>query len=73
MVKQYINIEVVKRLMQEKEIDTKKMAQLMKVTPKTVSRLLSGADQSHLGIMVLFKIARALNVSMTVFMNKATE
>lgn len=70
MVKQYINIEVVKQLMRDKEIDIKEMAFLMKVTPYTVRRLLNGADQSHLSIPVIFNIARALDVSMSAFMNK---
>lgn len=69
MVKQYINTELIKQLMQEKEIDIKKMAALMKVTPHTVKRLLDGADQTHLGIRVIFKIAKALDVSMTVIIN----
>lgn len=51
--------------MKEKCIDIKKPAELMKVTPQTVKRFFNADNHLHYPVTVLFKIARALEVSIS--------
>jgi len=60
--KQYIDIKLVKELMEKLHLDNKALAEKMGVTPATVKRLLDGADQNHLGGDVLLNIAKALGI-----------
>lgn len=58
-----VDVEVVKRLMDEKSMDEKKLAELMKVTPQTIKRFFKADNHLYYSVAVLFKIARALEVS----------
>lgn len=62
MKKQYIDIEMVKFLMEQRGLSVKDMAKAMKITPQTVRKYLNGADQSNTGSNMLFKFAKALDV-----------
>lgn len=61
--KQYIDVELVKALMKARGIDEKTMATLLGVTPPTVKKFLSGADQKHMLGDMVYKVSSALNVN----------
>lgn len=60
--KHFIDVELIKALMKEKNIDEKAMAASMGVTVRTVKRFLSGADQRHYRGDILRKLSQALGV-----------
>lgn len=68
--KHYINMELVKKLIEEKNIDVQTMATSVGLTPKTLKKYLEGADQSHSTVNLLFRLAKALNVPMTHLIHK---
>ena len=61
--KQIIDIGLVKSFMMSRGVDEKEMAELMSVSLPTIKRFLSGADQSHMSGVFLYKIAKALDIS----------
>lgn len=68
--KEYTDIEIVKALMKSKGIDEKTMASLTGVTPPTIKKILSGADQRNMSGDWPIKIARALNVPISVIFHR---
>lgn len=63
--KHYIDMELVKKLMEEKNIDVQTMANSVGLTSKTLKKYLDGADQNHSTVNLLFRLAKALDVPMT--------
>lgn len=68
--KYYIDMELVKKLMEEKNIDVQTMATSVGLTPKTLKKYLEGADQSHSTVNLLFRLAKALDVPMAHLIHK---
>lgn len=68
--KHYIDMELVKKLMEEKNIDVQTMANSVGLTPKTLKKYLDGADQSYSTVNLLFRLAKALDVPMTRLIHK---
>lgn len=68
--KHYIDMELVKKLMEEKNIDVQTMATSVGLTPKTLKKYLDGADQSHSTVNLLFRLAKALDVPMAHLIHK---
>lgn len=68
--KHYIDMELVKKLMEEKNIDVQTMANSVGLTPKTLKKYLDGADQRHSTANLLFRLAKALDVPMTHLIHK---
>ena len=68
--KHYIDMELVKKLMQEKNIDVQTMANSVGLTSKTLKKYLDGADQNHSTVNLLFRLAKALDVPMTHLIHK---
>ena len=66
----YIDMELVKKLMEEKNIDVQTMATSVGLTSKTLKKYLDGADQNHSTVNLLFRLAKALNVPMTHLIHK---
>ncbi len=58
-----VDIDVVKRLMEEKRLEINQMAERMKVSPQTVRRFFNTDNRMNYSVEILFKIARALEVS----------
>ena len=66
----YIDMELVKKLMEEKNIDVQTMATSVGLTSKTLEKYLDGADQSYSTVNLLFRLAKALDVPMTHLIHK---
>lgn len=66
----YIDMELVKKLMEEKNIDVQTMATSVGLTSKTLEKYLDGADQCHSTVNLLFRLAKALDVPMTHLIHK---
>ena len=63
-------MERVKKVMEEKNIDVQKMANSVGLTQKTWKKDLDGADQSYSTVNLLFRLAKALDVTMTHLIHK---
>lgn len=57
-----IDIEKIKALMRQEGMDAETLAQKAGISPRTVCRLLNGADQRYLSIKIPLNIARVLNI-----------
>ena len=68
--KHYIDMELVKKLMEEKNIDVQTMANSVGLTSKTLKKYLDGADQNHSTVNLLFQLAKALDVPMAHLIHK---
>lgn len=68
--KYYIDMELVKKLMEEKNIDVQTMANSVGLTSKTLKKYLDGADQNHSTVNLLFRLAKALDVPMKHLIHK---
>ena len=66
----YIDMELVKKLMEEKNIDVQTMATSVGLTSKTLEKYLDGADQCHSTVNLLFRLAKALDVPLTRLIHK---
>ena len=66
----YIDMELVKKLMEEKNIDVQTMATSVGLTSKTLEKYLDGADQCHSTVNLLFRLAKALDVPLTHLIHK---
>ena len=69
-MKQYINIDAVKTLMQEKNIDEKGLAELMNLKLSSAKSFLNGTDQSRLLGFTVYKLARALDTNIESLLNE---
>lgn len=67
---QYINAEHVKTLMKEKNITDKTLALSTGFSLPFIKRFLSGADQKHYSSIVIFRLAKALDVSANSLLHK---
>ena len=66
----YIDMELVKKLMEEKNIDVQTMATSVGLTSKTLEKYLDEADQCHSTVNLLFRLAKALDVPLTRLIHK---
>lgn len=57
-----IDIEKIKALMRQEGMDAETLARKAGISPRTVFRLLNGADQRYLSIKIPLNIARVLNI-----------
>ncbi|MCL2675879.1 MAG: hypothetical protein FWE84_04770 [Firmicutes bacterium] len=67
---QYIDIELVKSIMKEKDIDEKALASGMEVTLATIKIFLNGADQHYLSTIFVYKLSRVLGAAMEQLLRK---
>ena len=68
--KHYIDMELVKKLMEEKNIDVQTMANSVGLTPKTLKKYLDRADQRHSTVNLLLRLAKDLGVPMSHLIHK---
>ena len=59
----FLDMEFIKFLMEQKGLSVKDLSQKMKLTPATIRRYLNGADQTNMSTIMLFRFAKALDIS----------
>jgi len=59
-----LDIKVVRHLMKEKNIDRQELAELTKIRPAAIGRLLKGVGARRISAVMFFNIARALDAEL---------
>lgn len=55
-----MNVERVKTIMSEKNIDIKALSEQTGISANTLKKYLNGADQAHMNLITVLKIGQAL-------------
>ena len=69
MAKIYVNVEIVKRLMAERNMDIHNLAEKAGISTATLRKYLIG-KQNHIPVLAAFKIVGALGVSVATIINE---